>query len=95
MHAITITQVIIEGFILFKHNMPLISGHITYIHIFIEFNNIYYAESNSKIVANSILRVMFCHKNSTYSVYVNSAFVVAVNYTQSHVRFLLAVTNLR
>ena len=62
MHAITITQVIIEGFILFKHNMPLISGHVTYIHIFIEFNNIYYAESNSKIVADSILRGCFVIK---------------------------------
>ena len=62
MHAITITQVIIEGFILFKYNMPLISGHITYIHIFTEFNNIYYAKSNSKIVANSILRGCFVVK---------------------------------
>ena len=62
MHAITNTQVIIEGFILFKHTMPLISGHITYIHIIIEFNNIYYAESNSKIVADSILRGCFVIK---------------------------------
>ena len=33
MHAITIIQVIIEGLILIKHNMQLMSGHVTNIRI--------------------------------------------------------------
>ena len=70
------------------------SGHIT--------KNVYTQSSIISSVLNQIANCgqfhstwMFCHKNSTYSVYVNSALVVAVNYTQCHVRFLLAVINLR
>ena len=40
---------IIEGLILIKHNMQLMSGHITNIRIYTEFNIIYCAESNNKL----------------------------------------------
>ena len=53
-HAITIIQIIIEGLVLIKHNMELMSGHVTNIKIYTELNNISCAESNSKLTDSSL-----------------------------------------